>query len=155
MPQLYYKDISSEKISSLHKKWRQTEQGSATRTDQTEKPSKQVSLSPLLKGMTTSTQRQAPVFVKRPSICLTPRVRPRRRPHLGQFTDTKARAAGSAWCRNWYARSQALYFEATNHVLLCRGMCHFKGFPWKPAAAMSDDLWQVALKDSNTIWAGY
>lgn len=62
MPQLYYKDTFSERISSFHKKKKQTEQGSATRAEKL-KTAEQVSPLQLLKGMTTSTQRQ-------PCVCL-------------------------------------------------------------------------------------
>lgn len=61
MPPLYYKDTFSERISSFHKKKRQTEQGSATLEKL--KTNKQVSHLQLLKGMTTSAQRN-------PSVCL-------------------------------------------------------------------------------------
>lgn len=62
VPPLYYKDTFSERISSFHKKRREREQGSATRAEKL-KANEQVSPLQLLKGMTTSTQRQ-------PRVCL-------------------------------------------------------------------------------------
>ena len=73
-------------------------------------------------------------------------MRPRGRPHLGHFTDTKA-STRLRWCHNWYAWCRALYFEATNHVLLRWGMCHFKEFLGKPGPAMSDNLWPGSWRD--------
>lgn len=87
------------------------------------KSDEQVSPSLLLRGMTTLTQRQ-------PRICLSsvklfnPQSATQR-----ETTDTKARAQGSVRRHNCYVPSRALYFEATNHVLLCGGMYHLKELP--------------------------
>lgn len=93
-------------------------------------------------------------------ICLTPRVQPREGPHLGQFTDTKAGAQGSVWCHNWYTRSPALYFQATNHVLLCKRNVSFQRVSVKtkpcyvrsPLTDFFERLYITLELDTRWVW---